>query len=154
MEASNGERDRIVPLRKGKSEDLWATWTLFSTKGTATVQGSKKQASSRMNINDVLASHAPQWRIAPGDATYVFIPGVAKPINCGSQKAAALIVAAVNAYQTPDCRACKGSGWIQTGTPGERVPCDCGAHAHNSGAISVNTCSGWEWDRQPAESHG
>lgn len=63
-----------------------------------------------------------QWIIAPGDPTCVCVPGVAKPIKCGSQKAAALIVAAVNAY----CRGCKGGGWIETGTPGERIPCDCG----------------------------
>lgn len=42
------------------------------------------------------------WRVAPGDPTCVFVPGVAKPINCGSQKAAALIVTAVNAYGNPE----------------------------------------------------
>jgi|SRR6185295_8677805 len=24
------------------------------------------------------------------------------------------------------CKGCKDTGWIDTGTPGERVPCDCG----------------------------
>lgn len=32
----------------------------------------------------------------------------------------------------PNCKGCKGTGWIQTGTPGERVPCDCG------GALTSN----------------
>lgn len=35
-----------------------------------------------------------QWRIAPGDPTCVFVPGVAKPIACGSQERARLIAAA------------------------------------------------------------
>lgn len=70
--------------------------------------------------NATLTSNGKLWRIAPGDPTCVFAPGVAKPINCGSQKAASLIVAAVNAY----CLACKGTGWID-GAPGERIPCDC-----------------------------
>lgn len=34
------------------------------------------------------------WRIAAGDPTCVFVPGVAKPINCGSQERAKLIAAA------------------------------------------------------------
>src|ERR1700760_4312275 len=68
-----------------------------------------------------LPSNYQVWRIAPGDPTCVFAPGVAKPIKCGSQKAATLIVEAVNAY----CRACKGTRRIATGTPGETIPCDC-----------------------------
>jgi hypothetical protein len=35
-----------------------------------------------------------EWRVAPGDPAYVFFPGVAKPINCGSRVRARLIVAA------------------------------------------------------------
>lgn len=51
---------------------------------------------------EALPSNPSVWRIAPGDPTCVFAPGVVKPIKCGSQKAAALIVAAVNAYRPAD----------------------------------------------------
>jgi hypothetical protein len=35
-----------------------------------------------------------QWKVCAGDATYVQVPGVAKPISCGSQERAHLIAAA------------------------------------------------------------
>lgn len=46
-------------------------------------------------MSDVM--HTP-WTVAAGDASYVRVPGVVKPINCGSVERAALIVRAVNAY--------------------------------------------------------
>lgn len=33
----------------------------------------------------------------------------------------------VTAPETSECRGCKDTGWIVTGTPGERIPCDCDA---------------------------
>jgi hypothetical protein len=38
------------------------------------------------------------YRVAPGDATYVFFAGVARPINCGSKERAAFIVRACNSH--------------------------------------------------------
>ncbi len=34
------------------------------------------------------------WRVAPGDAKYVFFEGVARPINCGSAERAQMVAAA------------------------------------------------------------
>jgi len=39
-------------------------------------------------------SHTPGWIVAAGDSRYVAIPGVVKPINCGSADRARLIAAA------------------------------------------------------------
>jgi len=34
------------------------------------------------------------WRVAAGDSTCVFVPGVAKPIACGSKERALIVAAA------------------------------------------------------------
>jgi hypothetical protein len=40
-----------------------------------------------------------KWNVCLGDATHVQVPGVAKPINCGSVDRARLIAAAPDLYE-------------------------------------------------------
>lgn len=55
--------------------------------------GSEKDLGSTAGAVPLLGDRT-QWIVAPGDPTFVFVPGIVKPIACGSKERARLIAAA------------------------------------------------------------